>query len=88
MAIAPIFSARKCFFETYRFSEDLDFTLTDESHIDVGFLKNTLAQIADRIYETTGIELPPDSHRFEIYTNPQGNEATIDSSQFGEVVPL
>lgn len=24
---------KKCFFETYRFSEDLDFTLTDSSHI-------------------------------------------------------
>lgn len=24
---------KKCFFETYRFSEDLDFTLRDESHL-------------------------------------------------------
>lgn len=24
---------KKCYFETYRFSEDLDFTVTDESHI-------------------------------------------------------
>ena len=25
---------KKCYFETYRFSEDLDFTLSDPSHID------------------------------------------------------
>ncbi len=25
---------KKCYFETYRFSEDLDFTLTDEAHLD------------------------------------------------------
>ena len=25
---------KKCFFETYRFSEDLDFTLTDLAHLD------------------------------------------------------
>ena len=25
---------KKCFFETYRFSEDLDFTLTDPAHLD------------------------------------------------------
>jgi predicted nucleotidyltransferase component of viral defense system len=28
---------KKCFFETYRFSEDLDFTLTDPAHLDEGF---------------------------------------------------
>ncbi len=27
---------KKCFFETYRFSEDLDFTVRDPAHLDVG----------------------------------------------------
>ena len=31
---------KKCFFETYRFSEDLDFTLIKPEHIDADFLKN------------------------------------------------
>lgn len=31
---------KKCYFETYRFSEDLDFTLTDESQIDKDFLRS------------------------------------------------
>ncbi len=30
---------KKCFFETYRFSEDLDFTLRNEAHIDEAFLR-------------------------------------------------
>ena len=29
---------KKCYFETYRFSEDLDFTLTNPEHMEQGFL--------------------------------------------------
>lgn len=64
---------KKCFFETYRFSEDLDFTLTDVSHIDEKFLSRVFREIAEWIYEETGIELPADQQTFDIYTNPRGN---------------
>lgn len=30
---------KKCFFETYRFSEDLDFTVTDATQLDATFLE-------------------------------------------------
>lgn len=63
---------KKCFFETYRFSEDLDFTLTDPAHLDSAFLKRVFAEIGERIYEETGIEFPPDVQEFEIYDNPRG----------------
>ena len=66
---------KKCFFETYQFSEDLDFTITDPSHIDEGFLKTVFAEIGERIYEQTGIELPPDFQQFDIYKNPRGRES-------------
>lgn len=66
---------KKCFFETYRFSEDLDFTLIDSSHIDEAFLKPVFARICERIYEQTGIELPSDSHRFDVYQNPRGSKS-------------
>jgi predicted nucleotidyltransferase component of viral defense system len=66
---------KKCFFETYRFSEDLDFTLTDESHLDAGFLKTVFAEIGERIYEATGIQLPSNYQEFEIYTNPRGTKS-------------
>lgn len=63
---------KKCFFETYRFSEDLDFTLTDASHLDDGFLRQTFAQIGEWIYERTGIEVPADRQVFDLYQNPRG----------------
>ena len=66
---------KKCFFETYRFSEDLDFTLTDPAHIDAAFLKKIFAEIGERIYEETGIELPADFQKFDIYKNPRGEES-------------
>ena len=66
---------KKCFFETYRFSEDLDFTITDSSHINTAFLETVFAEIGERIYEETGIELPIDFQQFEIYVNPRGRES-------------
>lgn len=51
---------KKCFFETYRFSEDLDFTLRDEAHLDGAFLKRVFAEIGAWVYEETGIEIPAD----------------------------
>ena len=66
---------KKCFFETYRFSEDLDFTLTDGSHLHIDFLKEVFTQIGESIYEETGIELPSDYQKFDIYTNPRGEKS-------------
>jgi hypothetical protein len=51
---------KKCYFETYRFSEDLDFTLTDSSHLDIDFLTATFRQVSASVYQQTGIEFPPD----------------------------
>lgn len=64
---------KKCFFETYRFSEDLDFTLTDPAHLEEGFLKAAFTEIGSWIYEQTGIEVPADRQVFDIYTNPRGS---------------
>jgi predicted nucleotidyltransferase component of viral defense system len=63
---------KKCYFETYRFSEDLDFTLTDATHLDAGFLRTAFADVSAWIYERTGIGIPPDQLRFEVYENPRG----------------
>jgi predicted nucleotidyltransferase component of viral defense system len=64
---------KKCYFETYRFSEDLDFTLTDAGHLNQEFLSATFAEITGWVYEQTGIEIPADTVRFEIYQNPRGH---------------
>jgi predicted nucleotidyltransferase component of viral defense system len=63
---------KKCFFETYRFSEDLDFTVIDPGHLDGEFLSNIFKEISDWVYEKTGIELPRELIRFDVYTNPRG----------------
>lgn len=65
---------KKCFFETYRFSEDLDFTLKDESHLDEAFLKEVFAEIGEWVYEQSGLEMPADRQEFDIYDNPRGNK--------------
>ncbi len=64
---------KKCFFETYRFSEDLDFTLKDAGHLDEAFLKRVFGEIAEWIYEECGLELPAELRDFDIYTNPRGH---------------
>lgn len=63
---------KKCFFETYRFSEDLDFTLLKPEHLDADFLKGVFTEIGEWIYEQTGIEIPPDKQEFDLYQNPRG----------------
>jgi predicted nucleotidyltransferase component of viral defense system len=64
---------KKCFFETYRSSEDLDFTLRDEGQIDEEFLRTTFGEIGEWIYEETGIEMPADKQDFDIFINPRGS---------------
>lgn len=41
---------KKCYFETYRFSEDLDFTLTDVAHLEADFLARQFSKIAEGFY--------------------------------------
>ncbi len=64
---------KKCYFETYRFSEDLDFTLIDAAQIDQTFLSRVFGEIGAWIYDQTGIDLPADSQDFDIYKNPRGS---------------
>lgn len=66
---------KKCYFETYRFSEDLDFTLKDKAHIDETFLKEQFSSIAEWLYEASGIEIPADKLFFDVYDNPRGNKS-------------
>src|SRR5659263_666822 len=58
---------KKCYFETYRFSEDLDFTLSDYEQLDKGFLADALGEISDWVYESSGVELPRGDIRIEIF---------------------
>src|SRR5215213_6843221 len=77
---------RKCYFETYRFSEDLDYTLVDESHIDKNFLIDCFKEIAIWIYDASGIEIPENTIRFEIYENNKGKVSV--EGRIGYIGPL
>lgn len=57
---------KKCYFETYRFSEDLDFTVTEEAQLDENTLLQAFRQMAEWIYEQSGIEIPEGQIRFKV----------------------
>ncbi len=63
---------KKCYFETYRFSEDLDFTISKPEHINQDFLVAAFKEISVWVYDNTGIEIPEDKIRFDVYQNPRG----------------
>src|SRR3972149_8431625 len=49
---------KKCYFENYRFSEYLDFSLIEESHINEKFLKDSILHIIKWLYDEIGLEMP------------------------------
>jgi predicted nucleotidyltransferase component of viral defense system len=63
---------KKCYFETYRFSEDLDFTLGLESHLDEAFLRRTLTEVCAWVTEQSGITLPFDQISIDIHPDQRG----------------
>ncbi len=66
---------KKCFFETYRFSEDLDFTLLEHKHLDEAYLGKLFQEVADWVYEQTGLVMPPETRKVDVYTNPRGGKS-------------
>jgi predicted nucleotidyltransferase component of viral defense system len=77
---------KKCYFETFRFSEDLDYTLVDRKHVDQKFLIKAFKQIAQWIDNETGVVIPEDTIRFTIYRNSNGREAI--EGRVGYIGPL
>ena len=63
---------KKIHFETYRFSEDLDFTLSESVQVDEAFLLRAFGQVVRYVYDSCGIEILQDQTRFEVYTNQRG----------------
>src|SRR3989344_2180520 len=61
---------KKCFVETWRFSEDLDFSLLPGSSIDIEHLKSVIAALLGRVTEQSGIDfsLKP----FAVRVRPDG----------------
>jgi predicted nucleotidyltransferase component of viral defense system len=79
---------KKCYFETYRFSEHLDFTLKDESQLDEDFLQATLQDVVAWVTDQSGLAIPADQLEFDIYTNPRGRLSCQDKVAYrGPVSP-
>ena len=66
---------KKCFFETYRFSEDLDFTIPTEMDLSPEAIKESLVEVGAWVEEQTGIRVPAEKITVEKYTNPRGRES-------------
>jgi len=66
---------KKCYFETYRFSEDLDFTLRDESGLEDGFLRRVLGEVVEWVSDESGLTIPSEQLAFDIYENPRGRRS-------------
>lgn len=62
---------KKCYFETYRFSEDLDFTYRGKVQPSVESLTKIFAEISNLIADAAGLEFPKASIQFEIFKNPR-----------------
>lgn len=64
---------KKCYFETYRFSEDLDFTIPRELLINKELIQKYLNEACSEIESKSGIAFPRNRWKIEEYTNPRGN---------------
>lgn len=52
---------KKCYFETYRFSEDLDFSLLPSAPYASDDIHSTLEEVAESVSEASGITIPLDN---------------------------
>lgn len=68
---------RKCYYETYRFSEDLDFTVIDGGPEEPEELVGIFGAIRDWLLEQTGIEIVIDERSFLRRSNRRGNPTTV-----------
>ena len=67
---------RKCYYETYRFSEDLDFTVIEGGPETPEDLLPIFAGVAERLVDQCGLEIFVDQKTFVRQRNRRGNPTT------------
>jgi predicted nucleotidyltransferase component of viral defense system len=67
---------RKCYYETYRFSEDLDFTVIDGGPEEPDDLLSIFAEVGERLLDQCGLEIVVDEKTFVRQQNRRGNPTT------------
>ena len=65
---------KKCYFDTYRFSEDLDFTVPPDASYDAASIREILLAIAEWVRERTGLEFPADGIEVTESVNKRGQK--------------
>ncbi|HXH32258.1 MAG TPA: nucleotidyl transferase AbiEii/AbiGii toxin family protein [Bacteriovoracaceae bacterium] len=75
-------SLKKCFFETFRFSEDLDFTISNAKHLNEQLLLQIFGNISDNLQEETGIEFFKDQFKFKIIDKGNGQFSAQGKIQY------
>lgn len=65
---------KKCYFETYRFSEDLDFSLLPEARYTEEELRKTVREVCRQASEMSGITFPDGEVRIEPLRDRMGRE--------------
>ncbi len=67
---------RKCYYETFRFSEDLDFTIVDGGPEEPEDLSQIFGEIAEWVLEESGIEFVLDEKSFQRKKNKRDHLTT------------
>jgi predicted nucleotidyltransferase component of viral defense system len=73
---------KKCFFNTYRFSEDLDFTIPPDEPYDHDSIIQTLQGVTQWVESESGILFPTDWLDLEEYNNPRGKTSFQGKASF------
>ncbi len=68
---------RKCYYETYRFSEDLDFTIVNGGPEEPADLNRIFGEVAEWVRDESGIHLVLDEKSFQRRRNKRGNATTL-----------
>ncbi|HXB44354.1 MAG TPA: nucleotidyl transferase AbiEii/AbiGii toxin family protein [Puia sp.] len=77
---------KKCYFETYRFSEDLDFTVPPGAAYEQDAIKAALKEVALLLYSETGIDIKVDS--IEVAESINTNQARTFEAKISYIGPL
>lgn len=64
---------KKCYLDTNRFSEDLDFTLTVDAITQPDELVEAVREVCEWVTQESGLELPTEQVEFRAVPNPRGS---------------
>jgi predicted nucleotidyltransferase component of viral defense system len=79
---------KKCYFETYRFSEDLDFTIPSAVPYEPVAIKAALGELTTWVRDRSGIEFPAEGIELEELENKRGKRTYQAKLTFGGPLQL